>query len=229
MIISPSIINEAVSVLLAGGVIAHATDTCYGFACDIFNEAALAKLYELKGMSFDKPVSILVSSLAEAEGYAEFSDSARVLAQQYWPGALTLVLPRKHTPPVLERPQVGLRPTLPVLGRPQVGLRPTLPAFLNPQTQSVGIRVPNHELSHALVKLLGRPITTTSANVTTLPSPYTAQAIRDQFLDRKIKPDFILDSGTLSEKNLPSTIIDMTGEKPRIIRQGSLVVPEISI
>lgn len=201
MSIAQSNIEKAVEILLAGGVIAHATDTCYGFACDIFNEAALKKLYALKGMSSDKPVSILVSSLAEAEGYAEFSDKAHVLAKQYWPGALTLVLPRKYT----------------------------LPAFLNPQTQSVGIRVPNHELSHALVKLLGRPITTTSANVTTLPSPYTAQAIRDQFADRKIKPDFILDSGTLSEKNLPSTIIDMSVKKPRIIRQGSLKVDKISL
>ena len=200
MTISQSLIEQAVKILQQGGVIAHATDTCYGFACDIFNEAALKKLYELKGMDFDKPVSILVSSLEQAGAYAEFSGEALVLAKKYWPGALTLVLPRKYT----------------------------LPSFLNPHISSIGIRVPNHELSHQLVKLLGRPITTTSANVTTLPSPYTAQAIHEQFKNRKTQPDFILDSGTLSEQNLPSTIIDMTNEKPRIIRQGSLVVVEIA-
>ncbi len=192
-------IEQAVKVLLEGGVVAHATDTCYGFACDVFNERALVKLYALKEMSEYKPVSILVSSLAEAEGYADFDDESRVLAQQYWPGALTLVLPRKYT----------------------------LPTFLNKQYKSVGIRVPDHELSLRLTQLLGRPITTTSANVTMLPSPYTAKAIREQFKDRKIKPDFILDSGILSSENLPSTIIDMTLRQPQIIRQGSLVIPGI--
>lgn len=193
------IIEEALHILQNGGVIAHATDTCYGFATDIFNEGALKRLYTLKNMAETKPVSILVSSLAEAEGYAEFNDFARVLARKYWPGALTLILPRKKT----------------------------LPDFLNRGVATVGIRVPNHPLSLELVKLFGRPITTTSANVTTCPSPYTVEQINFQFKSHTSKPDYIIDSGELSTENLPSTIIDLTQETPHIIRQGSLLVSEI--
>ena len=193
-------IDEAVAVLREGGVVAHATDTCYGFACDAFNQTALERLYALKNMPMSKPVSILVANFHEAQKYAEFSDEARVLAERYWPGALTLVLPRKSI----------------------------VPAFLNPGVASIGIRVPGHALSLELAKLFGSPITTTSANISGLPSPYSIADIQAQFTHVQLKPDYSLDSGALSAENLPSTIIDMTGESPVIIRQGCLVVPGIS-
>lgn len=189
-------IDTAVRVLKNGGVIAHATDTCYGFACDAFNKEALAKLYALKDMAATKPVSILVSDTEEAKKYAEFSESADVLAQQYWPGALTLVMTRKET----------------------------IPDFLNPESATVGIRVPDHTLSRELARRLGRPITTTSANVSGMPSPYTTQEIAEQFKNRSLKPDFVIEEGELSSANLPSTIIDVTQSPLKIIRQGSLFV-----
>lgn len=191
---SDDMFEQAVAVLKRGGVIAHATDTCYGFACDAFNQYALRRLYLLKKMPMSKPISILVSGFAEAEKYGIFSPTARALAEQYWPGALTLIVNRKDT----------------------------VPSFLNPTISSIGMRLPADDFSRALVRHLGHPITTTSANISGQPPPYSIRAIKEQFTNVDYKPDFIIDSGNMSEKNLPSTIIDITLDPPKIIRRGAL-------
>lgn len=187
--------SRAVSILRAGSVIAHATDTCYGFACDPFNRRALASLYKLKKMAVSKPVSILVSDLKMAQKYGFFNKKAKALAQKYWPGALTIIVKRKKS----------------------------LPKFFNPKAKTVGIRVPDHKLSLNLAKKLGRPITTTSANISGQPSPYSVSAIKKQFRGKKIKPDFIINSGRLN-KNPPSTIVSAEGLSLKIIRQGGIQV-----
>lgn len=189
--------QKAVFVLHSGGVVAHSTDTCYGFACDVFNRRALASLYKLKKMAANKPVSILVSDLKMALKYGFFNKNTLKLAKAYWPGALTIIVKR----------------------------RKSLPKFFNPGTKTVGIRVPAHKLSCELARELGKPITTTSANVSGRPSPYSVSAIKKQFCGKKLKPDFILDNGKLS-KNPPSTIIDASGRILRIIRQGYIQIHE---
>jgi len=186
-------LNSALAVLRKGGVIAHATDTCYGFACDIFNDNAIEKVYDLKHMACDKPVSIIVSSFEEACKFGVFNIESEKLARMYWPGALTIIVPRTAA----------------------------LPLYFNPVTSSVGIRVPNHELSLELVSSFGGPLTTTSANITTKPSPYSGEEVLGQFANELIKPDLVLNSGVL-QNNPPSTIVDYTGEKFKIIRQGDL-------
>lgn len=142
-------IDRAVKVLKQGGVVAHPTDTCYGLAVDIFNPKALARLYELKEMSSDKPVSILTLYHDDAFAYAEFSDLAHFLAARFWPGPLTLVLPR----------------------------RSALSEFLNPGHRFVGIRFIDEPIAVALLKAWGNPVTTTSANRHGLPSPYRVSEI----------------------------------------------------
>lgn len=189
-------VQKAVEVLKKGGVVSHATDTCYGFAADIFNEAAVEKVYNLKQMQRSKPISILVSSLEEAQEYGLFNKQALGLAQQFWPGALTIIVKRKKK----------------------------LPKWINPGGKTVGIRVPGDSISCNLAKQLGGPITTTSANITTLPSPYSVSAIKKQFVGQNLKPDFYLDSGRLSVANPPSTIVDCTSKEMKIIRQGSVHV-----
>lgn len=186
-------ILHAVSILKKGGVIAHPTETCYGFACDAFNKGAVKKLYALKKMKYDKPVSIIVPDLASAEKLGHFSAHARKIAQKYWPGPLTIVVKRKKT----------------------------LPSFINPSSQTIGFRVPRHTLSLKLVRALGNAITTTSANISLKPQAYSASSIRRQFRTAKIKPDYILDSGVIPER-LPSTVIDFSKTKSAILRQGSL-------
>lgn len=187
--------QQTLSILKSGGIIAHATDTCYGFACDIFNKEALKRLYKLKKMSFRKPVSILVSSLAMARRYGYFSKKTLLLAKKYWPGPLTIIVKRKKS----------------------------LPSFLNPHSETIGIRIPDHKLSIDLVKQFKSPLTTTSANISGKPSPYAVLTIQKQFKKYKLKPDFILDSGRL-EKNPPSTLIKMNTQKIKIIRQGRIFI-----
>lgn len=190
-----SSIKKACEVLAVGGVIVHATETCYGFACDATSKKALQRLYALKKMPRSKPISIFVAELKIARRYGIFNKKGSELAQNYWPGPLTIVVKRKKN----------------------------LPSFINPKNKTVGFRVPGHQLSLSLARAFKKPLTTTSANISGLPSPYSVSAIKKQFKDEKMKPDFIIDSGKIA-KNPPSTIIDVSKKKIEIIRQGSLQV-----
>ena len=92
---SDDAMQEAVSVIKNGGVVAHATETCYGLACDLANESALKKLFALKKRPEGMPVSALVSSVEEAKTFVLWNGKAQELAEKYWPGPLTIVLPKK--------------------------------------------------------------------------------------------------------------------------------------
>lgn len=129
-------ISLAVEVLQSGGVVMHPTETCYGLAADIFNQSAVEKVYVLKGRDFKKPLSILVDSPGMAQEYGIFSDPAFDLAKRYWPGPLSIVLPRKKK----------------------------LPAFLNPDEEFVSLRFSSNVFCRQLLEKFGSPLTTTSAN-----------------------------------------------------------------
>jgi len=190
-------IRPAIDALKGGGVVMHATETCYGLAVDIFNEEALKKLYSLKKMDEGKAVSIMVDGMAQAREYAEFNDFAVELAGKYWSGPLTLILPR----------------------------RDRLPAYLNASFDTVGVRCPNSEVSRLLIRGVGGPLTTTSANLTGLPEVYSVDDYLEQvgeggkMIDNNMLPDVILDSGIL-ERNVPSTVVDCVEEK--VIRVGAI-------
>lgn len=205
--------KKALKILRAGGIVAHATETCYGFACDIFNQRALARLYQIKKMPYKqaepqrgyfinapkgrnlKPVSIMVGNLAMAKKYGIFNKTVIKLAKKYWPGALTIIVKRKKI----------------------------LPSFFNPGIKTIGIRCPAHKLSRELIKKFGSPLTTTSANISGKSSPYSVTEIKRQFQNQKIKPDFILNDGRL-KKNPPSTIVDISQRTLKILRQGDINV-----
>lgn len=164
------VIKEAVAVLRGGGVVMHPTETCYGLAADVFNKKALDELYRLKGMPLDKPVSILVDSLAMAEEYGIFSDKAIELAREYWPGPLSILVPRKRA----------------------------LPAYFNPDNDFVSIRFSAMEFCTKMVDALGHPVTTTSANKFSEPELYFPEPIEgiDLLIDageiNKNKPSTIV-------------------------------------
>ena len=94
VITDENVFEKTLLVLRSGGVVMHPTETCYGLAVDVFNELALGKLYDVKSMSLDKPLSILVADLAMAGKFGVFSSMAIELAHRYWPGPLSIVVPR---------------------------------------------------------------------------------------------------------------------------------------
>lgn len=189
-----SVLKKSAAVLKRGGVIAHPTDTCYGLAADIFSKKGLKKLYSLKKMSFNKPVSIIVSSKKQAYRYGKFNALAKKSSKKYWPGPLTIIVQRK----------------------------PLLSRFLNPSSKTIGIRFPEHKFSVSIVKVFGKPITTTSANVTSLKSSYCVKEILAQF--KTNKPELIIDGGILNRKTKPSTIADVSSGKIVLIRKGPIKI-----
>jgi L-threonylcarbamoyladenylate synthase len=182
----PAALEEALKVLREGGCVVHATETCYGLACDLSSAAAVGHLFAVKGRPLDQPVSALFPSVDEAKHYVEWNDRAEALAREFLPGPLTIILPlRKDAPRVLH----------------------TCPC---PKAGTLGIRISSHAWAEELVRRFGSPIATTSANVHGEPSPYAIDAISEQYARMGVKPDLIVDGGPLVFRK-PSRIIDCSG------------------
>lgn len=163
------VIQKAVRILQTGGVVMHPTETCYGLAVDVRNKEALEKLYKIKLRDANKPVSILVANLEMAQKYGEFSKKALQLAEKYWPGPLSILVPRTKN----------------------------LPKFLNVEQEFVGIRCADHQFSRDLVEAFGFPITTTSANLANQAPLYEADLSGFGELVKNI--DFVVDGGKIFE------------------------------
>ena len=191
-------ILSAVKALHMGQVVAHSTETCYGLAVDIFQAAAVRRLYSLKKMPLGKPVSILVRDLEEAQRYGKFPPLAVKLALKYWPGPLTIVVPRR------EGGSAGAC---------------ALPAWINPSEETIGFRVSSNKWARKLVEAFGGPVTTTSANLSGAVQAYSVQ----EMLDSGLVPDFVLDGGSIGVTP-PSTIVKVVGDEVTVIRQGDIVI-----
>ncbi len=147
----PNAITRALEVLRAGGLVAFPTDTVYGVASDVFSASGIERLYEAKGRDAAKAIPVLLGTLDQVNRVAvNLPPHALRLAGQFWPGAMTLVVPR----------------------------HPTLPEGIS-QTPTVGVRMPDHPAALALLRLSG-PLATTSANLSGGPNPLTAQAVLAQ-------------------------------------------------
>ncbi len=159
--IGPASVKRAAELVRSGGVIVYPTDTVYGLGCDPFNEAAVERLFEVKGRG-PKPVPVLCSSMAKAEDLVTLSPRARSLGSAHWPGALTIVAP----------------------------LRRAVPPALTQGSGTLGVRVPSHAFCLDLIERCGGWLTGTSANLSghasaTTPEEATRQlgALVDMILD----------------------------------------------
>lgn len=198
---SDDAIIEAVSIIQNGGVIAHATETCYGLACDVSNPDAVAKLFAIKARPEHQPVSALFESVDQAKQYVEWNDRAEELAAQYLPGPLTMILPMR-----IDAPKT---------------LHPSLAAGSSQLAASLGVRISSSPVAQALIAAYQSPLSTTSANLHGQPNPYSAEDIATQFADHEPKPDLVIDSGILPQ-NPPSTVMDLSGSEETIRRQGKI-------
>jgi L-threonylcarbamoyladenylate synthase len=200
--LSPSALAEALAVLRQGGIVAHATETCYGLACDMSNADAVAKLFAIKQRPVTQPVSALFASVKQAKQYVQWNERAASLAAEHLPGPLTLILPLRS----------DASTSLCVVPNDQ---------FPIPNFQTLGIRISSHPSAQALVEGYGSPISTTSANIHGLPNPYSVEDILTQFANAPFQPDLILDNGPLPHTP-PSTVIDITQEEDRTVRKGDV-------
>lgn len=191
-------IPEALNIIQHGGIVAHATETCYGFACDLTNPEAIQTLFLLKDRPDMQQVSALFPSVSAAKEWVEWNERAEELAEKYLPGTLTMILP----------------------------LKTDHRSLINDQ-HTLGVRVSSHPIAQKLAEIAHVPLSTTSANLHGMPSAYSAEDIVDQFREREIQPDLILDSGVLPALS-PSTVIAIEGGMMRIVRQGLILVAEIS-
>lgn len=169
--------GEAAAVLARGGLVAFPTETVYGLGVDARNADAVARLYAAKGRPSFNPLIVHVTSLNAAEAYVEFDDIARLLAQAFWPGALTLVLPV----------------------RAQAGISSLVTAGLD----TLAVRVPDHDVAQAVLKAFDGPIAAPSANLSGQVSPTKFAHVQGQMTGRI---DGIVDGGDCAV-GLESTIV----------------------
>jgi L-threonylcarbamoyladenylate synthase len=188
-------IRKGVQILKEGGVIAFPTDTVYGLGADAFNPRAVERIYEVKKRPRHLPFPLLLADISQISTVAEqIPELVWFLARYFWPGGLTLLLPKAAS----------------------------LPAYLTSQS-TIAVRLPNHAIPLALIQNLGNPIIGTSANISGKPSILTADEVKQQLGD---EVDFIIDGGKCPGGS-ESTIVDVTGEVPVILRQG--IIPQYKI
>ena len=196
IVITSDDLTYAAEVILSGGLVAVPTDTVYGLAGNGLDAQAVAKIYDVKGRPAIKPLILLVPGIDVAETFcARMPENARILARVFWPGALTLVLPRNDTVPDIVTAGGG----------------------------TIGVRCPNHPKTLELLRLTGVPLAAPSANISNMPSPKSAADVLAYF-DGKI--ECVIDGG-LTSLGYESTIVDLTEEHYKIIRQGALPEEDI--
>ncbi len=190
--VSKTAIEAAGALIRDGKLVAFPTETVYGLGADATDETAVARLFAAKARPQFNPLIIHVRDLDHAARLVEVNALARTLAERYWPGALSLVLPRRADCPVSLLAGAGL--------------------------ETLAVRAPDHEVAQALLSASARPIAAPSANRSGEVSPTTAAHVADSMGDNV---DMILDGGACPV-GLESTILDLTGDPPEILRHGSV-------
>lgn len=179
-------IKKAADILASDGVIVYPTDTIYGLGCDIYSKKAIERIYKIKQKKATG-FSFICSDLTEIAKYAIVSDYAYRTMKRLLPGPYTFIFKASKF----------------------------VPKEIVPNKKTVAIRIPDNQVCLELIKMLGRPIISTSVNITKEPAFSDPLEIEKEFGD---KVDLIIDAGIL--KNDPSTVVDLSGDLPVIIRKG---------
>lgn len=183
-----SLIKEAARCLKQGGLVAFPTETVYGLGADGLNDKASEKIYKAKGRPSDNPLIVHIANVKDMEELAYTNDLAKILAESFWPGPLTMVLPKKEVVPY--KTTGGL--------------------------DTVAIRMPSHPAALSLIRQSGAYIAAPSANTSGRPSPTKAVHVIEDMTGRI---DYIIDGGAVGI-GIESTIIDLSTDKPTILRPG---------
>ena len=194
---TPAAIAQAARVIRDGGLVGLPTDTVYGLAADATSDAAVGGVFRAKGRPAEKPLIALVATMAMAETCGAFSAPTLALAEAFWPGPLTLVVPRAAGSP--------------------------LSPLVHQGAPGVSLRIPGNETACAVVEAAERPLTAPSANPSGAPSPLIAAEVAAGLGSHVA---LIIDGGRAAD-SLGSTLLDLTGDVPRLLRAGVVGVRAI--
>ncbi len=195
-------LEEAADIIISGGLLGFPTNSVYGLGGDPLNLDLIERLNNIKFRDRNKGFLLLISDIEEAHKIAEFNETAKKLAEKFWPGQLTLILNRKE---------------------PNI-----IPLEVSANRNTIGLRVPENEILLKILQILKSKghfggIIGTSANYSGEPPSISGEEIAKKFL---MAIDFIIDGGK-SESKVPTTIVDCTTEKLKFLRIGKLSEEEI--
>lgn len=183
----PRKVQQAVKALNAGDVIAYPTDTVYGLGCDITNKKAVDRLYQLKQMDKDHPLAVICPDLSEIAKYAVVDNQTYRVLKRFLPGPYCFILEATRE----------------------------LPRMLQTKRKTIGIRVPNHEVVREVVRQLGRPIVSTTAQKPGADVHIDPDEIDDDFPGLGL----VIDAG--AGGLVPTTVVDLTQNPPVVVREGA--------
>jgi tRNA threonylcarbamoyl adenosine modification protein (Sua5/YciO/YrdC/YwlC family) len=184
----PRLINRVVDCLKQGGVIVYPTDTTYGIGCDIFNKKGVKKIYQVKQRDPRKPFSFICADLSDAALYCQVSNFAFKTMKRNLPGPYTFVLEATRI----------------------------VPDLLTTKQRTVGIRIPDNPIALAIVRELGHPLVTTSANLSGGETANDPLEIEEQ-MGRML--EMVIDGGILMSD--PSSVISLVDDRVEVLREGS--------
>ena len=198
---TPENLARAAHLLQTGGLVAFPTETVYGLGASIHKPNALRKIFEVKGRPQTNPLIVHVSDIAMADSCVgvPWSEAALALAEKHWPGPLTLVMEKMFT----------------------------VPDLVTAGGDTVGIRVPNHPVALELIRLAGVPLAAPSANRSEEISPTTAQHVADS-LGPFVDDLWVIDGGPCAV-GIESEVVDVTGDEPKVLRQGMLALEFVGV
>jgi len=185
------IINDMLSVLKKGGIIIYPTETLYGLGANALDVKAINKIFQIKKRPKTKPLPIVVRNLRWAEELAFIDGKVKKILKAVWPGPITVVLPKKEI----------------------------VPFVLTANSPNIAMRVSSSEFVNELLDSFGYPLISTSANISGQQPTNKISDIIGKFKKAKLKPDIIISKGDLPVSE-PSTVLDLTLNKPKILRVG---------
>lgn len=183
------IVKKVSNFIRQGRVLVLPTDTVYGLVVDATNKKAVEKLFKIKKRKKEKPIPIFVKDIRTVKKIAQIDKKQEKFLKKVWPGKITVILKKK----------IGAR-------------------LYGIDKKMIGLRTPNYKLVNILLKKLNRPLTGTSANISGKPASTKIKEVIRQFKNKKYQPDLVIDAGNLP-KNRPSTVIDLSREKIKILRK----------
>lgn len=193
-----SAIDEAAQLIRNGDIVGIPTETVYGVAANALDTGAVEKIFQAKERPSFNPLIVHVSTIAQAADLVDLNDQAKKVIDAFWPGPLTLILPAKK----------------------DNGISPLVSAGLD----TLAVRMPAHKIAQAVIKKAGVPIAAPSANRSGEPSATTPHHVAQSLGDNI---DFILAAGAC-QVGLESTVLDLSGDKPTILRPGAITVEDLA-